>query len=62
VVDEKLKGKANEVAGGLRRKAGAATGNEEMEAEGAAQESKGKVQGAVAAVKDKVEDIKDKVT
>lgn len=62
MVDEKLKGKANEVAGNARRWAGAMTGNEEMEAEGAAQESKGKVQGAVAAVKDKVEDIKDKVT
>ena len=41
MVDEKLKGKANEVAGNARRRAGAATGNEEMEAEGAAQESKG---------------------
>lgn len=59
---DKLKGKANEMAGAARRKAGDVTDNEEMEAKGVEQQYKGKAQGAVGAVKDKAEDAKDKVT
>lgn len=59
---DKVKGKTNELAGATRRKAGDVTGNEKMEAKGAAQQSKGKTQQAVGAVKDKAGDIKDKVT
>ncbi len=60
--EDKLKGKANEIAGGVRRKAGDVTGNEDMEAKGAKQQYKGKAQGAVGEVKDKADDLKDKVT
>jgi uncharacterized protein YjbJ (UPF0337 family) len=54
---DKIKGKGNELAGTARRKAGATTGNEEMEAKGAAQQGKGKVQQAVGGVKDKARDL-----
>ena len=59
---DKVKGKTNEVVGGARQKAGEMTGNESMEAKGAAQQTKGKGQGMMGAAKDKVSDLKDKVT
>ena len=59
---DKLKGKTNEAVGATRQKAGEMTGNEDMEAKGAAQEMKGKAQGAMGAVKDKAGDLKDKVS
>lgn len=59
---DKVKGKTNELVGAGRRKTGDVTGNESMEAKGAAQQSKGKGQQVVGAVKDKVEDLKNKVT
>ena len=55
--NDKIKGKANEMAGKGRREVGAATGNEKMEAKGAEQQGKGKVQGAVGDVKEKVRDL-----
>lgn len=58
---DKVKGKTNELAGGARRKTGELTGNESMEAKGAAQQMKGKGQGMMGAAKDKVSDLKDKV-
>jgi uncharacterized protein YjbJ (UPF0337 family) len=54
---DKVKGKGNEFAGKVRREAGAATGNEEMEAKGAAQQGKGKIQQGVGAAKDKARDL-----
>ena len=60
--EDKLKGKANEIAGGVRREVGDATDNEGMEAEGTEQQYKGKAQGAIGDIKDKAEDLKDKVT
>jgi uncharacterized protein YjbJ (UPF0337 family) len=59
---DKVKGKTNEMVGAARRKAGDMTGNESMEAKGAAQEMKGKGQGMVGEAKDKADDLKDKVT
>lgn len=59
---DKVKGKTNEMVGGVRRKAGEVTGNESMEAKGAAQQMKGKGQGMVGAARDKVGDLKDKVS
>lgn len=58
---DKLKGKANEVAGATRRKTGDVTGNESMEAKGAAQQAKGKAQQAVGEAKSKADDLQDKV-
>jgi uncharacterized protein YjbJ (UPF0337 family) len=59
---DKIKGKTNEMVGAARRKAGDATGNESMEAKGAAQQMKGKGQGMVGDAKKKADDLKDKVT
>ena len=59
---DKIKGKANEMVGAARRKTGDVTGNEEMEAKGAAQQGKGKAQGALGEAKDKVNDLKEKVS
>jgi uncharacterized protein YjbJ (UPF0337 family) len=44
---QRLKGKANEVAGKTKRAAGHASGSGKTEAEGAAQTVKGKMQQAV---------------
>ena len=54
----KVKGKTNEAVGAARRKAGDVTGNESMEAKGAAQQAKGKAQQAYGDAKKKVEDLK----
>ena len=56
-----MKGKANEVAGGARRKAGEMTGNEKMEAKGAGQEAKGKGQQVVGSAKDAAKKAVDAV-
>lgn len=59
---DKLKGKANEVAGSVKSKVGDKLGNDEMRAEGEDQELKGKAQGIVGEAKDKLSDLKDKVS
>ena len=59
---DKVKGKTNEMVGGARRKAGEVTGNESMEAKGAAQQMKGKGQGMMGSAKDNVSGLKDKVS
>lgn len=61
MTDDKIKGKANELTGATRRKAGEMTGNEKMEARGARQEVKGEAQQKLGDVKDKARDLKDKV-
>ncbi|MDB5700500.1 MAG: CsbD family protein [Sphingomonadales bacterium] len=48
---DKVKGHANELAGKTKRALGDATDNEEMIAEGDAQEAKGDLQKGVGAVK-----------
>jgi uncharacterized protein YjbJ (UPF0337 family) len=59
--NEKVKGKTNELVGAARRKTGDVTGNESMEAKGAAQQAKGKGQEAVGEAKDMLNDAKDKL-
>lgn len=57
----KAKGKMNESAGTVRAKAGSATNNEQMEADGKAQHVKGKAQVAGADAKGAVSKAADKV-
>jgi uncharacterized protein YjbJ (UPF0337 family) len=49
---DKVKGHANEAIGKMKQGVGRAVGNEELEAEGVAQEVKGNVQVGVGKVKD----------
>ena len=59
---DSAKGKANQGMGSVKEMAGKATGNKDMEAEGAAQKTKGKVEDTAGRAKDKVKEIADKVT
>jgi uncharacterized protein YjbJ (UPF0337 family) len=59
---DRFEGKAREVGGSVQEKTGEVTGNEEMEARGAAKKTHGKVQGAAGKVKDAAGDIKDALT
>ena len=52
-----IKGGAKEAGGVVKKKVGQATGDVNMEAEGAALEGEGKVQKAVGNIKDGVRDI-----
>jgi len=61
VAQDKVKGKTNEAVGAVRRKAGDVTGNEDMEAKGAAQQGKGKTQQVVGSAKGTVDKAADKV-
>jgi uncharacterized protein YjbJ (UPF0337 family) len=49
---DRIKGKANEVAGRTKRQAGEWTGNTRTQAQGGAQEVKGRLQNAWGKVKD----------
>ena len=60
--NDRVKGKTDQGIGSVKEMAGKATGNEDMEAEGAAQKTKGKVEDTAGRVKDKVKDVVDKVT
>lgn len=53
---DKIKGAANEAAGNIRQGVGDATDNEELQAEGKAQETKGEAQQALGNAKDAVGD------
>jgi uncharacterized protein YjbJ (UPF0337 family) len=53
---DKIKGVANEAAGNIKQGAGKVTGNDNLQAEGLAQEAKGKAQKAVGDAKDAVKD------
>ena len=61
---DRIKGKADDVAGRVKRQVGEWTGDTETQAEGAAQQAKGKVQNAWGkakdAVRDAADDVKDK--
>lgn len=57
---DKIKGMANEAAGNVKQAVGRATGNQRLEAEGAAQELKGEAQQAKGKAKDAVKKIIDK--
>jgi uncharacterized protein YjbJ (UPF0337 family) len=56
---DRIKGKADEVAGHVKRKVGEWTDDEKLEAEGAAQQVKGKVENAWGKTKDAVRDAAD---
>jgi uncharacterized protein YjbJ (UPF0337 family) len=60
--NDRVKGKTNQGIGSVKEAAGKVTGNEDMEAEGAAQKTKGKVEDTAGRAKDKVKEIADKVT
>jgi uncharacterized protein YjbJ (UPF0337 family) len=49
---ERVKGKGNEIKGGLRQAYGRAVGDEQQVAQGEAEEARGKAQGMVGAVKE----------
>ena len=59
---DKAKGLANEAAGNIKQGVGKATGNEELQAKGKAQELKGDAQKATGDVKDGAKDLADKAT
>jgi uncharacterized protein YjbJ (UPF0337 family) len=59
---DQVKGKGKEAVGSAREEAGRVTGNEDLEAKGAAQKTEGKVQHGVGTVKDRAGKLKDRVT
>jgi uncharacterized protein YjbJ (UPF0337 family) len=58
---DRIKGKANDIAGRAKRQVGEWTGDTETQAEGAAQQVKGKVQNAWGNVKDAARESEDKL-
>lgn len=58
---DRIKGKADDIAGRVKRQVGEWTGDTETEAEGAAQQVKGKVQNAFGKARDAVRDAADDV-
>ncbi len=56
---DRIKGKVDDVAGRAKRQVGEWTGDEDAQAEGAAQQVKGKVQNAWGKAKDAVRDAAD---
>ena len=56
---DKIKGKANEIAGSVKKSVGKAVGNDRMAIEGAGQEIKGDVQQSVGKAKDAFKRAKD---
>ncbi|WP_311272508.1 MULTISPECIES: CsbD family protein [unclassified Rhizobium] len=57
---DKISGTANEVAGKVKQGLGNATGNDQLRAEGAAQETKGKIQSTIGKAKDAVKGAIDR--
>ena len=57
--NDRIKGKADDVAGRVKRQVGEWTGDTETQAEGAAQQVKGKVENAWGKTKDAVRDATD---
>ena len=56
---ERIKGKAEDVAGRVERQVGEWTGNEKAQAEGLAKQAEGKARNAVGKAKDAVRDAAD---
>ena len=56
---DRIKGKADDIAGRAKRQVGEWTGDTQTQAEGAAQQVKGKVQNAWGKAKDAVRDATD---
>jgi uncharacterized protein YjbJ (UPF0337 family) len=57
--EDRIKGKAEDVKGRVKRQVGEWTGNEETQAEGAMDQAKGKTQNAWGKVKDAARDVAD---
>lgn len=57
--DDKIQGKGEELLGKAKQGVGGATGNEQMEAEGKADEAKGAGRGVLGNIKDAVSDAAD---
>lgn len=64
--DDKVRGAANDAIGNVKQAVGGATDNEDLQAEGAAQETKGDAQKALGNAKDAIgnalHNAADKVT
>ena len=58
---DELKGKAREAGGTVQEKAGEATGDRQMEAEGNERKNEGKLEGALGKVKNAAGDAADAV-
>jgi uncharacterized protein YjbJ (UPF0337 family) len=58
---DNIKGKVNDVTGRIKRQAGEWTGDENLQAEGTADQAKGKVQNAWGNVKEGAREIKEDV-
>ena len=58
---DQMEGKGKEVTGGVKEQVGKLTGNEDTQAEGAAEKTEGKAQGALGKVKDAASDAADAV-
>jgi uncharacterized protein YjbJ (UPF0337 family) len=56
---ERIKGKAEDIAGRVERQVGEWTGDKDAQAEGLAKQAEGKVRNAVGKVKDSVRDAAD---
>jgi uncharacterized protein YjbJ (UPF0337 family) len=56
---DRIKGKAEDIAGRAKRQVGEWTGDEKTQAEGAMDQAKGKARNAVGKVKDAARDIAD---
>jgi uncharacterized protein YjbJ (UPF0337 family) len=57
--NDRIKGKADDIAGRVKRQVGEWTGDNDAQAEGTAQQAKGKVQNAWGKAKDAVRDAAD---
>ena len=57
---ERIKGKAQDMAGRAERQVGEWTGNEKTQAEGMAKQAEGKTRNAVGKMKDNVRDAADR--
>ena len=58
---DRIEGKVEDIKGRVKRQVGEWTGDENKQAEGAADQAKGKVQNAWGKVKDAARDVKDDI-
>jgi uncharacterized protein YjbJ (UPF0337 family) len=59
---DRIEGKAEDIKGRVKRQVGEWTGDEDLQAEGTADQAEGKVQNAFGKVKDAARKVKDEVT
>ncbi|MCU1311082.1 MAG: CsbD-like protein [Candidatus Angelobacter sp.] len=58
---DRIKGKAQDIKGRVKRQVGEWTGDEELQAEGTAEQAGGKVQNIAGKVKDAARNVKDDI-